>query len=341
MKQTVTIVGGGTGSFIVLSGLKYYPVELNAVVTVSDDGGSTGRLRDEFGFLPVGDLRQCIAALADDDQDGYLTKLLLYRFEKGKGLKGHNLGNLILTALSDIYGSEVEALEVVNKIFHLKGKVLPVSLKPVRLGAVYSSGKTIVSEHLIEEYKPKDGELISKLFTKPPTKINPRVKQAIAASDFIILGPGDLYGSTIANLVIDGVPEALRNSRAKLIMIVNLMTLRSQTHKMTASDHVRILESYLGKKVDCILMNNQTIPKSIRRAYAKEEEFPVADDLNKDKRVIRRPLLAESRFTKSKSDKLKRSFLRHDPDKVAWEIMEIINKSKGKSQKSKAKVELS
>ena len=329
MKTNITVIGGGTGSFMVLSGLKHYPVNLNAVVTVSDDGGSTGRLRDEFGFLPVGDLRQCIAALSDDDQDSYLTKLLLYRFEKGGGLKGHNLGNLILTALSDMYGSEVKALEVVNKIFHLKGQVLPVSLKPVRLGAKYSSGKTIVSEHLIEEYKPKEGEYITSLFTKPQARINPKAKKAIEASDFIIVGPGDLYGSTVANLVIKGVPETIKKSKAKIIMIMNLMTLRSQTHQMTATDHVRVLESYLGKPVDYVLVNNQPIPDAVLQAYAKQEEFPVEDDLGSDKRVIRKPLLADKVFGKPKSDKLKRSFLRHDPEKVAWEVMEIIKKVEG------------
>ena len=320
--KKIVVIGGGTGSFVLLSGLKQYPVELTAIVPVTDDGGSTGRLRDEFGFLPVGDMRQCLAALAADN--GRLRRLLLYRFDKGKGLVGHNLGNLILTALEDLVGSAPEAVGEAASIFRLKGRVYPVSKKLVKLVADYSSGKTIVSEYKIEKYHLKQGERIAKLYTKPATRLNELAAAAIRAAEMIILAPGDLYNSIIANLVISGMKSALKNSRAKLVYIVNLMTLNSQTHGFAASDHVKEIEKYTGKKVDYILINSQPIKKEIVKAYKREQEHPVADDLNKDSRVIRQPLLSASVFQKPKSDSLKRSLLRHDSGKLAKAIIKLI-----------------
>ncbi|MEA3355468.1 MAG: gluconeogenesis factor YvcK family protein, partial [Patescibacteria group bacterium] len=232
----IVVIGGGTGSFVLLSGLKQYPVDLTAIVPVTDDGGSTGRLRDEFGFLPVGDMRQCLAALSPEN--GTLRQLLLYRFNKGKGLKGHNLGNLILTALEDLVGSEPEAIQTAAKIFKLKGRVLPISRKLVKLAATYSTNKTIISEHKIETHKLKKGETIKKLYTVPKALINPKVIQAINQADLIVLAPGDLYNSIIANLIISGTKTAIKKSNAKIAFILNLMTLNSQTHHFTAENHL-------------------------------------------------------------------------------------------------------
>lgn len=322
LMKKIVVIGGGTGSFVLLSGLKHYPLDLTAVVPVTDDGGSTGRLRDEFGFLPVGDIRQCLAALAPEN--GFLRQLLLYRFQKCQGLRGHNLGNLILTALEDIAGSELEAVTTAAKLFRLKGKVLPVSKELVKLAAEYSSGKTIVSEHKIEIHKLQKGEKIIKLYTVPEAKINPDVKKAIKEADLIILGPGDLYDSTIANLVIKGAKKALQTSRAKIIYIVNLMTLNSQTNGYTASDHLKEIEKYTGRNVDYLVINNQSFPSRILRAYQKLEEYSVIDDLGRDKRVIRKPLLAKSDFQKPQSDVLKRTLLRHDSEKLAKVIMSLV-----------------
>ena len=320
--QNIVVIGGGTGSFVLLSGLKQFPVNLNAVVPVTDDGGSTGRLRDEFGFLPVGDIRQCLAALASEN--GLLRQMLLYRFEKGQGLEGHNLGNLILTALEDIVGSEPEAVAQAAKIFRLKGRVLPVAPKLVKLAAQYSTGKTIVSEHKIEEYQLKPGETIKKLYTIPQTNLNHKVKEAIQVADLIILAPGDLFNSIIANLVIKGAKKAIQASKAKLVYVVNLMTLNSQTHHFKASDHVKEIEKYSGRQVDHILINNQPISKSMIKVYKKFDEHPVEDDLQNDKRVVKIPLLASSIFKKPKSDKLKRSLLRHDPAKLSKAIINLL-----------------
>jgi uncharacterized cofD-like protein len=325
LKKKIVVIGGGTGSFVVLSGLKEFPLNLTAIVAVTDDGGSTGRLRDEFGFLPVGDMRQCIAALAIGNSQPDLTqKLLLYRFSKGEGLEGHNLGNLILTALEDLAGSESKALEYASKIFRLKGKVLPVSLKLVKLAARYKSGQTIISEHKIEDHKIPAGDRIIKLYTLPAAKINPKAKDAILKADAIILGPGDLFASTIANLVFQGVKEAIRQSKAKIIYLVNLMTTFYQTQGFTAQNHIKTLENYLGRKVDYILLNKTKPPKNILKIYQKSKEFMVKDDLGNDRRVNRLDLLSPKMVIKTKSDELKRSILRHDPHKVAHAILNIL-----------------
>lgn len=320
-KPKIVVIGGGTGSFVILSGLKKYPPELTAVVAVTDDGGSTGRLRDEFGFLPVGDMRQCIAALSENS---LLKDILLYRFEKGKGLKGHNFGNLLLTVLEDTAGSESRALEVASRIFRIKGQILPVSLKLVKLAAKYKSNKTILSEHKIEINSLKKGDKIVKLYTIPKASINPKSAEAIKKANLIVLGPGDLFGSTIANLIIKGVPNAIRQSKAQVVLIINLMTIKSQTHGFTALDHLKELEKYLGKKVDYIIINDKKIPDKIEKSYKKLDEYPVVDDLAKDKRVTRGDFLASRYFKKSKADSLRRSLLRHDSGKLASCIVSLL-----------------
>jgi uncharacterized cofD-like protein len=316
--QKVVVVGGGTGSYVLLSGLKHYSLTLTAIVPVTDDGGSTGRLRDEFGFLPVGDMRQCLAALAP--KNSRLRQLLLYRFEKGAGLTGHNLGNLILTAMEDLVGSEPEAVAELAKTFRLKGRVVPVSRQLVKLAARYSSGKTLVSEHKIETHRLTRKETITALYTIPPAEINPAAKEALLEADRIILAPGDLYNSLIANLVIAGVKPVIKTAPAKLIYVMNLMTLNSQTAYFSAADHLRILEKYCGRKIDRVLVNNAPIPPAVLAAYQKQHEYPVTDDLGTDPRVVRQPLLSKKNFIKAASDQLKRSLLRHDPDKLAQAV---------------------
>jgi len=323
IQKKLVVIGGGTGSFVLLSGLKRYPLDLTAIVPVTDDGGSTGRLRDEFGFLPVGDMRQCLAALAPDN--GLLRKLLLYRFEKGEGLVGHNLGNLLLTALEDLAGSEPEAVVEAAKLFRLKGKVWPISKALVKLGAEYSDGKKIISEHEIEMHRLGLKERITRLFTIPETTINPEAKAALLAAEAIIFAPGDLFNSVIASLVIEGTQEAIKASRAKLIYVVNLMTLNSQTNYMTAKDHVKEIEKYAGRSMDKIVVNNQAVPDEIRQVYAKEVEYPVVDDLGDDARVVRRAMLAKTPYQKAKSDEVKRSLLRHDPEKLAQTIIKLLS----------------
>lgn len=318
----MVVIGGGTGSSVLLSGLKQYPVELTAIVPVTDDGGSTGRLRDEFGFLPVGDIRQCLAALAPENSR--LKQLLLYRFDKGDGLAGHTLGNLILTAMEDMVGDEPGAVMETAKIFRLQGKVLPVTKALVKLVAHYSSGKIIESEHAIEAYRLAKDERIVKLITQPAATVNPDARAALLNADAIVLAPGDLFNSIISSLIIEGMSEALRQTKAKLFYVLNLMTLNSQTNYMTAADHVKTMESYTGRPVEAIIVNRQRVPEKILAAYVKELEFPVEDNLRNDPRVFREDLLADDQYVKPKSDQLKRSWLRHDPDKLAATIIKLL-----------------
>jgi uncharacterized cofD-like protein len=323
----IVVIGGGTGSFVLLSGLRRYSVELTAIVTVADSGGSTGRLRTEFGFLPVGDMRQCLAALTEQGKDDILRQLLLYRFTKGEGIRGHNLGNLILTALTDITGSEAKAIEAAAKIFRLQGQIFPITTTNIHLVAKYDDGSIIVGEHEIDEPKHKGGKKIIDLTTKPAATIYKEAKNAILDARVIVLGPGDLYTSILPNLVIRGVKETFALTYAKVVYVVNLMTRFSQTHNMTALDHVREIEKYLGRQIDVVVINKEKIPQHIVNLYNQEKGFPVKDDLGLKQhyRILWRDLLAPGVVVKTPADVLQRSYLRHNSQKLAETIISILH----------------
>lgn len=325
--RRIVVIGGGTGSSVVLSGLRKYPVDLTAIVTVTDSGGSTGRLRTEFGFLPVGDMRQCLAALAAENGSNYIRRLLLYRFDKGEGLEGHSLGNLLLTALTDLSSSESKAVEIAAKIFRLHGRILPITTSNIQLVATYEDGKSIIGEHEIDEPKHRGGKRIIRLTTKPKAKIYSEAKKAILEADLIVLGPGDLYTSILPNLIIRGVRKAFSLSKAKIVYIVNLMTRFGQTHQFTAQDHIKEIEKYLGRKLDFVLLNNRRIPAKILKLYQKEKGFPVKNNLRGKTHfeLIRKNLLASAVVIKPRGDVLKRSYLRHDPQKLARTIISLLN----------------
>ncbi len=317
MKKKVVVVGGGTGTSVLLTALKDIPeFDLTAIVTVTDNGGSTGRLRDEFGFLPVGDMRQCLAALADGENQEMVRQVLLYRFEKGTGLKGHNLGNLILTALEDLAVSPAQAIEIASKIFRTKGQVLPVSEDNVNLEIEYQDGSKAFGEHILD-LTENGGKKIIKLSLNEPAQIYSKAEQTLLEADLVVIGPGDLYASLIPNLLVTGFSQALQKSPAKFIYLVNLMTHYSQTYGMSASDHVAEIGRYAGRKPDYVVINNGQIPESILAIYKKSNEVTVADDLPKTAGIIRRDLVLNLQVEKQKSDELPRSVLRHDPAKIA------------------------
>lgn len=322
--KKIVVIGGGTGSFVLLAGLKKYQHDLTAIVTVSDSGGSTGRLRSEFGFLPVGDIRQCLAALASENKHDYIRRLLLYRFDKGLGLSGHNLGNLILTALTDMSGSEPKAIEIASRIFRLQGKVIPVSLNKVDLVATYSDGIKIIGEHNIDEPKIEHDRKIIKLSTLKPAYIYSQAKEAIEKADLIVLPPGDIYTSLLPNFIVKGVKKAMQKTRAKLAYIINLMTRYSQTNGFSASDHVAVVEKYIGRKIDVILINKTPISLKVKNLYFKEKGFIVKDDLDDDKRTIKGDFLKNTLVKKPKGDKLMRSLVRHDSEKVAKALVKLL-----------------
>lgn len=327
-QKNILVIGGGTGSYVLLSGLRDYPVNLMAIVSVTDSGGSSGRLRTEFGFLPVGDMRQCLAALTEKGRDDILRTLLLYRFNKGNGLKGHNLGNLILTALTEITGSEALAVETTAKIFRLKGEIFPITLDNVHLVANYEGGSEVVGEHEIDEPKHGGGKRIIKLSTRPQATIYREASRAIRSADLIVLGPGDLYTSILPNLIVEGASREFKSAKAKIVYVINLMTRYSQTHEMTALDHVQEIEKYLKRKIDIVVVNKAIIPPKIIALYKKEKGFPVVDDLKKpsEYKIIREDLLADKVIIKPPSDVLHRSFLRHSSVKLAHTINLLLAK---------------
>ena len=326
----MVVIGGGTGTHTVLRGLKKYQKQINlsAVVTMADSGGSTGRLRDEFGYLPVGDVRMALAALASDiDQhEELLRELFLYRFDKGNGLSGHNFGNLLLVALTDILGSEEEAIRAAGKVLRVQGRVIPVTTEKVHLVAKYADGREVVGEHDIDE--PVAGnkeEKITELSVTPKATIGERAEDALLNADLIVLGPGDLYTSVLANIVVDGVPEAIRNSEAKLVYVSNLMTKVGQTSGMGVSEHLSELSKYVGKSPDCVFVNNTPFPKDLLERYEEDGEYPVINDCDdKDCEVIESDLLATEEVKTAKGDMLKRSLIRHDSRKLARKIIEVL-----------------
>jgi len=320
-KKRLVTIGGGTGSFAVLQGLKVYAdtIDIAAVVTMADSGGSTGRLRDEFGQLPVGDIRMVLTALAseDDVHESLLRSLFLYRFEKGEGLKGHNFGNLLLVALTEILGSEARAIEAAAKVLGVRGKVLPVSEVATHLVATYKDGVTIVGEHEIDEPPShRCGVGIAELSINPNVSISSSARDAILDAACIILGPGDLYTSVLANCVVEGMKEALMETKASLIYVSNLMTKAGQTDGFTVEDHVFEIERYIGRRVDVVLANTAKPNETLLARYAAEGEFLVEIRGN-DERFIQSDILATETVVTSTGDVLKRSLIRHDAKKLA------------------------
>jgi len=325
-KIKAVVMGGGTGTFAVVSSLKKLDWNITTIIAVSDSGGSTGRIRDEFGFQPVGDLRQSLAALADVDGQDWIQKILLYRFEKGTGLKGHNLGNLILTALQDMTGSTTKSLEIAEKVFNLTGTVIPVTEDTVDLKIHYTNGETAVGEHILDE-KIDEPHSIDHVSLIPKCNINPKAADAIKEADIIIIGPGDFFASIMATLVFPEIPTLFAQSKAKKVYIENLMTRFTQTHDMSANDHLKKIEETVQSKMSYILFNNDSIPEEAVALYASVKEYPVKDDLPNSENVIRIPLINTELHHKQKYDTAYRSLLRHDYKKLS-QVLESIMKEK-------------
>ena len=325
----VVVVGGGTGTSVVLSALKQSSLyDLSAIVVVSDNGGSTRRLRDEFGFLPVGDLRQCLAALADGANQDAVRSLLLYRFSKGEGLSGHNLGNLILTALEDMFATPGEAINTATKVFGVRGHVFPSTEKSVQLVITYQDGTVRIGEEALD-LPEFGGQKIKHIKLSPAAAIYPPAKAALLSADWIVVGPGDLYGSILPNTLVRGVATALKKSSARLIYICNLMTHYSQTHKLSASDHVREITKYCGRSPDYIILNKAPIHPKILKSYAQQNAYPVIDDLDgrliPGQKVIRQNLITNVQVPATKGDVLTRSLLRHDQKLLGKTLISLFN----------------
>ena len=319
--KKITVMGGGTGTFVALSGLKQYEVDLGAIVNMMDSGGSTGRLRVQLGVLPPGDIRQCFVALSEAPD--LWRRLFLYRFENGD-LEGHNFGNIFLSALEKVSENYDEVLRTVGYVLKTKGVVLPVTYEKTHLCAEYENGIVVKGEGNIDE-NTLEKSRIKKAFLEPHVPANASAVERILHSDMVVIGPGDLYTSIIPLFLVDGIAEALQNTSAKLVYVVNLMTKSGQTATYTAFDHVRDLERYIGRKLDYILVHDGKIEPSIVEWYSSHNEKRVQDDTGEEKRVIRLDLADNTAVLASKSDVLTRSILRHDSNKLADALIKLAN----------------
>lgn len=308
----ITVVGGGTGLSTLLKGLKSYPCDITAVVTITDEGGSSGVLREELNVPPPGDIRNNLVAMANDED--ILGELFNYRFKNGS-LHGHTVGNIILATLTKITGSFTEAITKVSDILAIKGRVLPVSTEMARLVAVFEDGSEIFGETAIVEYGKLSKLRIKKLRLDRAINLNPAVRESILNSDVIVFGPGSLYTSVIANLVVSGFSEIVSQSKATKIHISNIMTQPGETHGYKLSDHVSEIERYLGTKLDFIIHSLPPKSEDVLEKYALKDSIPVEIDLQDDRLII-------GHFSKIIFDEEAR--IRHDSFVIAKVLYDLI-----------------
>ncbi len=283
----VVSIGGGHGLSALLSGLRNYTrprrnregeaqpsVDITAIVTVTDDGGSSGRLRREFDVLPPGDIRNCMVALSEDG--ALLSRLFQYRFKAGRGLKGHSFGNLFLTALTEITGDFPDAVRSSAEVLNIAGRIFPSTAANVSLEAVLDNGAVVSGETRISRTRRRIRQIRLR-----PERVRPlkEALDAIARADLITLGPGSLFTSVIPNLLVAGIPKAIRQSPALKAYFMNLMSQPGETTNFSASDHVAALREHSGGDVlDCVVMSNSKIPTALRRIYAAENATPIVCD---------------------------------------------------------------
>ena len=308
MKKKVIVFGGGTGLSTLLKGLKQFPIDITAVVSVSDDGRSTGKLRKEFDIPAVGDVRRVLLSLSETEP--LFEKLWNYRFEESSTLVGHTVGNLLLTAMIDINGNMSSGMESLGKVLNLKGTVLPFTEDNVTLVAKMEDGTIIEGEEKITKYNGK----ISDISYKEILNVNPSVLEAVKEADLIILSMGSLYTSILPNLIGDQIKEAISTSNAKIMYTCNMMTQPGETDKYTVGNHIQVLNKYLGKNVDVVLVNNGEINSEIQEKYLTMEQ--------KDPVKIDEEILNNLNVESIMSDyvKIEDGTLRHNVDKLALDI---------------------
>ena len=276
-KIRITCLGGGTGLFHMLMGLKKLPnVLLTSVVSMSDDGGSSGKLRTSFGILPPGDIRRSLVALSNAPR--IMSDLMQFRFQRGGHFAGHNLGNLFLTALAEIKGSVPEAVRAISDILNVQGIVFPVTDTLTTLCACFEDGEIIKGESKIDLAEDRNPDLsIKKIWHEPSTKCTPDAFSSIVNSDFVVIGPGDLYTSVLTNFVVKGIEEAVSYSKAKKIYICNLMTKPGETSNYSAEDHINEVVRYMGKNhLDYIIVSDSKLSGKAINYYAKKHQVPVS-----------------------------------------------------------------
>lgn len=315
--KRVVVIGGGTGVFTVLLGLKHTPHKLTAIVTMADEGGSTGMLRSDFGILPPGDVRRALIALSPAEKT--LSDLFAYRFEEGKGLEGHSIGNLLITALERMTGSFESAISEAGKILGVKGEVIPVTLDNVRLRAWLKGGGVVTGEHAIDVPVGRRIARIIRLAFTRKAKPNPRALDAISRAHLIVIGPGDLYTSILPNLIVRGISEEIRKSKGRVVYVMNLMTKRGETDNFTAEHFVEVIEKYLGKDaLDAVAINAAPPPARLLRLYREKGHVaPVAYEPG---------MFAQRLFSVILGNFVRpdKRFIRHDPKRLARALLSAL-----------------
>jgi uncharacterized cofD-like protein len=337
----VVSIGGGTGLSCLLKGLKHRVLEppiieapgvkpwiarLTAVVTVTDDGGSSGRLRNELQVLPPGDIRNCMVALSTDES--LLSHLFQYRFRGSGQLQGHSFGNLFLTALTGVTGDFLEAIRVSSDVLAIKGKIYPATLSDVRLEAILEDGARLHGESLISKSRSR---IASLCLTPPNCRPVPAVLDAIRKADLITVGPGSLFTSLLPNLLVPGIARALRKSPAMKVYICNLMSQPGETIGFTAADHVSAIYRHTGDQLfDWIILNNQPISRAVLARYRRQGSTPIVFDRGRiaslGLNIFEDALLARGRV------------VRHDPDRLAEAVYKAYKTRKDPSARAKEEV---
>ncbi|ADO76745.1 gluconeogenesis factor YvcK family protein [Halanaerobium praevalens] len=309
----IVAFGGGTGLSNLLRGLKKKSDNLTAVVTVADDGGSSGRLRAEMGILPPGDIRNCLVALAD--REPLMEELFQHRFQAEGGLEGHSFGNLYIAAMTEVLGDFEEAIRASSKVLAIKGKVLPATNEDIKLGAIYHDQKKIMGESAI----PIFDKQINNVFLYPENaSTTPEVKESIQNADVIVIGPGSLYTSILPNLLVKGISQEIKKTKALKLYICNVMTQPGETDNYTAADHAQAIIDHCGQGVfDYIIVNNCQGTKQLRKKYEAEGAYPVKIDHKRLKKLGLKVI--EANLLK------KNSYLRHDPEALS-ELIYDLNK---------------
>ena len=314
-RPAIVVLGGGTGLAVLLRGLKNHTKNLTAIVNVTDDGGSSGKLRRELGVLPPGDIRNCLVALSEEEN--LMAKLFQYRFPSAGSLSGHSFGNLFLTAMSSLAGGFDSGIARAGEVLAICGKVLPVTLSSVTLRAKLKDGKTVEGETNIAKSASPIENLVIDPVAPPP---GPRVIESILSADAIVIGPGSLYTSIVSNLLVSGVASAIKKSRATKIYVSNLMTQPMETKNYTLRDHLRNIEKYLGKNViDYVIVNSRKIQSSILKRYRSQDSVPVVTDLERPSGAV---------LVKEKVASFTNGLIRHDSDKLAGAILKLVKSRK-------------
>jgi uncharacterized cofD-like protein len=325
----IVAIGGGTGLSTLLRGLKLYSANLTAIVTVADDGGSSGRLRRDFGVLPPGDIRNCIAALADEEK--LLTELFQYRFEAGDGLMGHSFGNLFLTAMSEITGDLERAVAASSKVLAIRGRVLPATLSDVSLWAKLADGRTIKGESNIGG---SDGQIVEIGCSPANPPALPAAIAAIQEADYIIMGPGSLYTSVISNLLVPEIAQAIAARQVPRIYVCNIMTQPGETTGYTVANHIESIDLACGQKLfDAVLVQKNPPSAGCLQNYAEENSYPVLLDRD-DVKQLGRSIFSVNVMEEDPTNR----YLRHNPRRLAKALIHFYRRAQESAPQRNLKV---